>query len=134
MLVLLIAGTWAWRAQRREANAPRVRQRRARRNARGVLSQARKTGSDPFSASFISLTGYLGDKLDYPVIGMTEERLCHTLTESGVSDRLVERVQTCLASDEQGRYEPMSIIRYKGGALMDETEQLIAELEKEFKK
>ncbi|MCH9009093.1 MAG: protein BatD [Chloroflexi bacterium] len=134
LLVLLTAGAWAWRAQRREANAPLVRQRRARRNARGVLSRARKTGDDPFSASFRSLTGYLGDKLDYPVNGMTEERLCHTLAENGVSDGLVQRVQTCLASDEKGRYEPLSNISGYGATLIDETEQLIADLEKEFKK
>ena len=44
LLVLLVAGAWSWRAQRREANAPLVRQRRAGRNAKGVLSKARKTG------------------------------------------------------------------------------------------
>ena len=133
LLVMLTAGIWAWRAQRREANAPLMRQRRARRNARGILSRARKTGNDPFSASFLSLTGYLGDKLDYPVIGMTEERLSHTLKENGVSGGLVERVQTCLASDEKGRYAPLSNISGKGAALIDETEQLLADLEKDFK-
>ena len=93
-----------------------------------------RPGGDPFSASFISLTGYLGDKLDYPVIGMTEERLCHTLAENGVPDGLVQRVQTCLASDEKGRYEPLGNISGRGAALVDETEQLIADLEKEFKR
>ena len=133
LLVLFAAGIWAWRAQRREANAPLVRQRRARRNARGILSRARKSGGDPFSASFLSLTGYLGDKLDYPVNGMTEARLCHSLAESGVSEELVVRVQTCLASDEKGRYAPLSNISGKGAMLIDETEQLIADLEKDFK-
>jgi len=133
LLVLLTAGIWAWRAQRREANAPLMRQRRARRNARAILSRARKAGDDPFSASFLSLTGYLGDKLDYPVNGMTEERLCQTLVDSGVSGRLVDRVQSCLASDEKGRYAPLSNISGKGATLIDETEQLLADLEKEFK-
>ncbi len=133
LLVLLTAGIWAWRAQRRKADAPLMRQRRARRNARGILSRARKTGGDPFSASFLSLTGYIGDKLDHPVIGMTEERLCHTLVENGVSEELVERVQTCLASDEKGRYAPLSNISGNGASLIDETEQLITELEKGFK-
>ena len=133
LLVLLIAGIWAWRAKVREANAPIMRQRRARRNARKLLSRARKTGDDPFSASFLSLTGYLGDKLDYPVIGMTQDRLGHSLVEGGVSDGLVDRVRACLVSDEKGRYAPLSNISGKGAALIDETEQLIAELEKEFK-
>ena len=51
-----------------------------------------------------------------------------------MSDGLVQRVQTCLASDEKGRYEPLSNIRGYGATLIDETEQLIADLEKEFKK
>ena len=133
LLVLLTAGIWAWRAGRREANAPLMRQRRARRNARGILSRASKTGGDPFSASFLSLTGYIGDKLDYPVIGMTEERLRHTLVENGVSEELVERVQTCLASDENGRYAPLGDMSGNGVSLIDETEQLLTDLEKEFK-
>lgn len=130
--VLAIAVDWAW--QRRQAfraqNPGLVRRSQAHKKARRILSRARKQALDPHTAVAQALTGYLGDKLDLPVSGMTQAALAAELEARQVDDALLSRLQALLAWSEMGRFAPVSRDGETAVDAVQDAEKLIAALER----
>lgn len=131
-LALIIADVF-WRRRERylRENETLVRSSRALKNARKALSHARKRKADAYAAAPTILTGYISDKVQQPVGGLTRNALTRLLESRGVKPELVQRVDRCLTTSEFARYSPA---RDTGTArsVLDETERVITQLEKEF--
>ena len=119
------------RQRRLEANSALGGSLRAFRMASVALDRARTSQADPYAAIGQILTAYISDKLDQRVAGLTHEALAGLLASRQVEADLVERVTSCLAASEVGRFAPGSQL---AGAdeLLDETRVVISELEKRF--
>jgi len=134
--LLLLGADYGWQWQRRRrGRTPGWRHRsQARRRARRTLAQARKEQQEPSKAASRVLLTYLADKLDTATIGLTHARLAAHLHERGVSDDLIRRVQHLLARSDAMRFAPAGSsarpVRGAAAHLLDDTEEIIAELEK----
>jgi hypothetical protein len=96
-----------------------------------VLAQARKdNNTDPYEAIGGALTGYLSDRFDQPVMGLTQTELGAFLAGKDLPPSLIMQIQEMLTFSEMGRYAPNA-----GGDLTPEkmikaTRRLISRLEK----
>lgn len=127
-----LAGHLAW--QRREQywqhHRGLARSSQAYKKARKALAQARQSRQDIYSVVSQLLTGYLADKLDRPVAGLTQPALAELLAEVGLPASLVVRVEDCLTASELGRYAPGADQPGHAENLLKEVEALIRDLEK----
>ncbi|MCH8195872.1 MAG: hypothetical protein IIB12_07330 [Chloroflexi bacterium] len=96
-----------------------------------AAARARERHDDPYGTAGRVLMAYISDKLDRPVSGLTHAGLARLLSELGVDPRLVERIESCLVSGEQGRFALRVATQASGDGLLDEAEELIADLEQE---
>jgi len=138
LVPLLLLGAdygWQWQKRRRNRLPERARRSQAQKQARQVLARARKQPDAPSKAACQALLGYLGDKLNEPTVGLTQSMLVECLRERGVSDDLTQRVQQLLTVSESTRFAPVGTQSANGAGshLLDDTEQLIADLEKALK-
>ena len=135
-LVPLVAFIGELVIRRRErylsANEEMIRSSRALRRARQALAQARRKREDPHGAAARVLNGYLSDKVNRPVVGLTRSALTQVLLMRGITPQLIERVETCLSASEAGRYGGPSRGEDNGRAVLNETERLLKELDREF--
>jgi hypothetical protein len=132
--ILLVVGYAVW--SRREAyfrrNVGRARSMQAHRQAKKSLAQARKNSGDLYIASGHILNAYLSDKLNKPVVGLTQDALAGALAGKGVAPEQIKQVQTILAESDMGRFGPGGHLPNHAGKLLDKAEQLIVDLEKTF--
>ena len=135
-LVPLIAFIGELFIRRRErylsANEEMIRSSRALRRAQKALVQARRKKQDAHLAAAQVLNGYLTDKLNRPVVGLTRSALVQLLLTRGISPALIERVETALTASEAGRYGGPARGEDNGRAVLNETERLLKELDREF--
>ena len=129
--LLFLVGQFGWQRRQKSIhdNPDIQRNKKAARKARQELRKARKNPLDARNAVGRILNQYLADKLNRSVVGQTRTSLSSFLLERGIDPDLVERVQTCLMLAEIGQYAPQSGQAYSGD-LLDETEELISQLEK----
>ncbi len=128
--LLLLVGHFGWKryAQQRLDTADMRRSRGAAGKAQRALAQAQKEGQSQEAAGPI-LNGYLGEKLNQPVAGLSQTQLASLLSANGVDSDLTARVQNILMLSEMGRYAP-SELSLQGGDLWSETAAVIGELDK----
>lgn len=115
-----------------DANENQIRSSQALKKARKALAQARRKPEDAHGAAARILNGYLSDKLNRPVVGMTRYALTQALLERGISSALIDRIETCLSASEAGRYGGPARTEDNGRAVLNETERLLKELDREF--
>ena len=116
----------------REAALATSRQQNALRNARSVLGRATAAGLDTRVASADSVLLYMSDKLDAPVGGLTRESLHLRLEEAGVSSDLAQRIEDTLAAGEVARYSPVPAGTGRTEDLVEQTTQLLTDLEEAY--
>ncbi len=120
--------------QQRLATADIRRSKSAAKRAYQALYEARnRPQNEANDTAGMILTRYLEEKLDINMVGKTQPRLHQILLEQNLDPQLAERVQNCLMLSEMGRYAPTDT-KSEGSNLLDETEQVIAELEKQLSK
>ena len=78
------------------------------------------------------LVGYLEEKLNQPIAGLSQTRLAALLAGEGVDEDLIRRTQNVLMLSETGRYAPAELTLQRGN-LWDETAALINELDSQLK-
>ena len=120
---------WKRREQYWQNNRSLARSSQAGKKARKSLVQLRQQGQDVYSGASQILTDYLADKLDQPVVGLTQPALAELLAEHGVPASLINRLQDCLASSELGRYAPGADQPDHARNLLSETDVLIRDFE-----
>ena len=130
-LLLLVAFGWHRRRQRLGSGAA-GRSMEAQKNAGMRLAQARVEGSDPYVASGQALTAYLSDRLDRSVSGLTRSAMADLLVSRGIAREVIERTEACLAASEGGRFAPGGDPAASDSGLVDETEAVVVDLEREF--
>ena len=118
--------------QQRLATADIRRSNSAAKRAYQALREARKRPQNEANdAVGRILTRYLEDKLDITLAGQTQPGLRRMLLEQNLDPEVAERVQNCLMLSEMGRYAPAGV-KSGNSNLLDETEQIITELEKQL--
>jgi hypothetical protein len=127
-----LAGNFVW--QRRSTywqnNAGLARSSKARKKARQALIQARKQKQDAYSAAGQILTTYLADKLNQPVVGLTQQQLAELLVQRGISTELIERVNNTLSDAEMGHYSPDASSPDHAANMLKAVDLLTRDLEK----
>ena len=130
LLLFVIHFVWQWQRQQLAANPSLIRRSRAHKNARHILEQARKQKSDLYTAINQALTGYLSDKLDQPIKGLTQNALVDLLQQKGLEPSLTEHVNDILMESERGSFAPKGMKGGKAESLVKQTEKLLADLER----
>jgi hypothetical protein len=124
---LLLAGRLRERAQ---LDAPARRGRGAVRAARKRLAAAERRLKAGDGAGFVSelertLTGYVGDKLRRPVVGLTRAELSAALIAAGASPPAIGALVTALDDCDAARFGGSP----PGGSLLESTAEAMALLE-----
>ena len=132
LLIIVGGAIWRRRVVVREAALATSRQQNALRNARSVLGRATAAGLDTRVASADSVLLYMSDKLDAPVGGLTRESLHLRLEEAGVSSDLAQRIEDTLAAGEVARYSPVPAGTGRTEDLVEQTTQLLTDLEEAY--
>ena len=130
----VLGAAFIWRARRLRlyGSAAAARSGQAERRARRHLARARADGLAPYAAAAQVLTGYISDKLDRPVSGLTRSAMAQLLASRNITPGLIERVEASLAASEGGRFAPQGDTGSSGEMLLEETGAVIAGLEREF--
>ena len=132
LALLIAAGVWRRRTQAYERDPVRARRLEAFKNAANLLAQAEQGELDPYDTAGRALAGYIGDKLNEPVTGMTREALADLLAMRGVDSRLIQRVSDCLIISDGGRFAPSGGRADADRPMLSDTETLLSDLEKEL--
>jgi len=130
--LLALAGNFIWvrrQAQLRQ-NTGLAQRLQARKRALKALATARTTHTDPYNAIGQALWGYIGDKLNRPVGGLTQTALAETLTRAGVDDETLHRVQSMMVECDMGQFSPTAGRIGHTEQLFNEVKLLIDDLEK----
>ena len=130
VLLLGLNYVWSRRQLYLKRNVGQARSARAYKVARKSLSEARRGNNDRYIASGQILTSYLADKLNQPVVGLTQDSLADLLKSKGLDPVLLEQVHDCLAESDMGRFGPGGSTPGHSDRLLDRTEELIGYLEK----
>lgn len=131
--LLAIGAAWGWQQWQQHylANTPSARRRRARARAKKILAHHRAP-ADPYATVKSALLGYLADKLQQPVAGLTASQLVALLNQAQVDPQLVERVRTMLNRVDASRFAPITDEQTTTRSLLASTRVLIDDLEKFF--
>lgn len=132
--VLVVGGTWFWQSWRRRylADTPQARRRRARHRAKNILTKVRQPNANPYTIIRKALIGYLSDKLEQPITGLTSDQLMRLLNEAQLNPELAKRVHTLLNRVDTGRFAPVSDEQAATRSLVASARVLIDDLEKFF--
>jgi len=132
--VLVVSSTWFWQNWRRRylADTPDARRRRAKYRAKNVLVGAQQPNANPYTTVRKALIGYLSDKLEQPITGLTSDQLKGLLNEALLSPELAERVHTLLNRVDTGRFAPVTDEQTTSRSLIASARVLIDDLEKFF--
>jgi hypothetical protein len=130
--LLGLAANFAWKRREQfwQKNPTLARSSQARRKAKQTLAQAQREKWDVYSTASQILTDYLADKLDQPVAGLTRSAVTQLLAARGLKASLIERVESCLAEVESGRYAPGARSSAQVEMLLQQVDRLIGDLEK----
>ncbi len=128
---LLIAGQIGWQSwqKRKDKNPATRRNHQAARRAYQALNQARKNPSSADNQAAGILINYLEDKLNHPVSGLTQASLSSLLSQHGVPDDIVSRVEVLLSLCEMSRFA-YNNSRHIQQDLLKETKNLVEALDK----
>lgn len=132
MPLLLFAAymIWGWQRDKLLSNPSLIRRSKAHKNARSILKRAQKEkGINLYIAIDKAITGYLNDKLDQPIQGLTHKMLVSLLQEKGLDITLADRVTQILSESEQARFAPQELTAEPTQALVKRAEKLLADLE-----
>ncbi len=129
LLALIGNGVWVHRQRRLRQNTALARNLQARKRAKKTLAAAR-TAADPYSIIGQAVTGYLSDKFNRPVSGLTQTALAELLANAGLNDDTVRRVQSVLTACDMGRFSPAAGQAGHTENLLADAEMLIDDLEK----
>ena len=129
LLIIVGAAVWRRRVVSREAALATFRQQNALRNARSALGRAAADGLDPSIAAADAVLSYMSDKFDAPLGGLTRDSLHLRLEEVGVPPDLAQRVEDTLAAGEVARYSPVPAGPGRIEDLVEQTKQLLTDLE-----
>jgi hypothetical protein len=132
-LVLLLADIgWQWGKKVNSSSNSRSRRSQAHQKALALLSQASQAQHEADLHSTISqaLNGYLADKLEQPIAGLTRNALSELLMQKGLDNELTQRVQDTLIQCDMGRFAPQANANSSAAALLKESRELISELER----
>jgi hypothetical protein len=134
--LLAIGGAWFWQSwqQRQLADTPQARRRRARRTARKILAATQQANADAYTIVRQALTGYLSDKLNQPITGLTTDRLIELLHEVRLNPQLTRRIRTLLAQIDASRFAPSSGEQSTTPPVIASARTLIDDLEEFFSK
>jgi len=121
---------WGRRQRVLLQNPALARSSQAQKRALRSLAQARKDGSDPYHASGQALKGYLSDRFNQPVAGMTQTELVKFLENKGLLASITGQVSDILVRSEMGRYAPADTNEPSPSELLNHTEKLISRVEK----
>jgi hypothetical protein len=131
-------GLWWWQQRRRRplVSVSKLRPiakdlRQPRHTLHPSLAAAMRGQDDNYKVVSLALQNYLGAALKTPVNGLTRTELARRLRQAGLSEGLIERLETCLAQSEIGRYGPVT--GDAGWGVMAETDALLWELDKALK-
>jgi hypothetical protein len=127
---LVIDVVWQKRKRYLSQNPEQVRSSKAQKKAHLLLSKARKQKTDPFAAINQALTGYLSDRFNHPVAGMTQSDLVDFLDQNGLPPSLTQQITETLMLGEMGRFAPAAANQGTAGEMFKDTEKLIARIEK----
>jgi hypothetical protein len=127
---LLIDVAWQRRRRYLSQNPDLVRSSRAQKKAHQLLVQARKQKTDPYAAIGQALTGYLSDRLNHPVAGMSQADLVDFLDRKGLPPSLTRQITETLMLGDMGRFTPTGADQDSAKELFKEMEKLIARIEK----
>ncbi|MFQ5700565.1 MAG: BatD family protein [Acidobacteriota bacterium] len=119
------------------ANSGMVRRKKAPRFARRRLRRARELFKAQDSRPFYeevgrAIQGYLGDKLNHSPSGLTHELIENLLQQRGVERELREEVLRCLDVCDYARFAPAEPDPAAKNRLVEDSEQIIARLEKQI--
>jgi hypothetical protein len=130
LLVLTGHAGWQWWQKRHDDSADtRLSQQASKKAYRSIQAARRQpAGQDTAQEAAVILTTYLAEKLNRPLTGLTREGLTALLQGQGIHSDLAARVQACLEAGDASRYMPDAA--ETAADLLQETEQLIRELEK----
>ncbi|MEM9936088.1 MAG: BatD family protein [Bacteroidota bacterium] len=119
------------------ADVAGTRSRKANKVAEKRLSQARKFQQQNEEGAFYKeisqvVWGYLADKLALGQSALSRQNIKELLTERGITQATIERITNLLDTAEMALFAPASA---RGGMnqLLEDTSQLITELENEWK-
>ncbi len=132
--LLAVSGSLVWRRRqrRRQEESGWLRSSQAARKARRALTQAERSQSDSHAAAGQILDGYLSDKLNQPVAGLTHRALADLLHAHKLDEDLVQRILDCRRESEMGRYSPQPLEADQGRMLLQQVGRLIGDMEKQF--
>lgn len=130
LLLLAVNFGWSRRQSYLKRNIGSTRSAQAYKRAKKAISEARRGNEDRYIASGQILTTFLADKLNEPVVGLTQDSLADLLTAKGLDTVLLDQVQDCLAESDMGRFGPGGNAPGHADRLLDKTEELIGYLEK----
>lgn len=133
-------GVWWWQRRRNQAQPVRSRGivnpvesglRQPRQIVHPNLAAAMRVNDNNYKTVSQALHGYLEERLETPINGLTRTELARRLRQQALPDGLIEQIEACLAQSEMGRYGPAT--GDAGWALMAETDALLRELDVNFK-
>ena len=129
LLALAGNGLWVRRQSQLRQNTALARRLQARKRAKKALAAAR-AADDPYSAIGQAVTGYLSDKFNRPVGGLTQTALAELLAGAGLDGDAIKRVQTVLTACDMGRFSPAAGQAGHTESVLADAEMLIDDLEK----
>lgn len=134
--MLGLVGNFAW--QRRQtfwaSNPELARSSKAAKKARLTLARAgHQHGDDLYRHAGQTLTTYLAEKLNQPVVGLTQASRTDLLHSKGLPADLIERINQCLTDAELGHYSPDATDPAHAQNLLIEIDLLIRDLESALK-
>jgi hypothetical protein len=136
-LAFSVGGKWLW--QRRTELFNRVKAeaeekpkeeslQKPRQSIHPALVVAMQDNSDNYKAVSQALNTYLSEMLQTSVNGLTRTELAARLSQYGLNEALIKRIEDCLAQSEIGRYGPVT--EDVGWSLMVKTDALLFDLDK----
>ena len=139
--VVLIVGTFIYRsyAHRLQTDAGYARWRRARNNALIGLKQSRyKLDQGALDQAFAGISnalyGYVADKFNLPVAGLTSHRITELLEERGVDNETIGLLKDCLAACDMARFAPTSLTEEHTADVLDRIRSGIGSIEQQITK
>jgi hypothetical protein len=131
--LFLLSGQFAWQRWHtsRENNVEKRRSQQAAGKARQALRKAAQEPATRHEAAGHILNGYLADKLNQSISGLTQSELAGLLYAAGLGSELIETTLRVQSVSEMGRFAP-GADDFASGDILKSTEEVINQLEKGF--
>lgn len=136
---LLLGMAWMYRnhLEKMSTNISYARSRKAHKQARSRLNQARTTmkqgkTADFYAAISSSLIGYVSDKTNRSAAGLLRSDVQHLLQRAGVQEKLQNDFLSCLDEADYRRFAPGNVTTEQMNTFYKQTEKVFVELEKYF--